>query len=77
MDAPGGLFPKKRTVTARRRHGTGTRKGTLLESVPLVVTTWTVPVVAPLGTVVLIRDVETTLNTDPGTERCPAVVLTR
>jgi hypothetical protein len=29
-----------------------TRKGTLLESVPVGVTTWTVPVVAPSGTVV-------------------------
>jgi hypothetical protein len=33
----------------------GTRKGTLLESVPPGVTTWTVPVVAPAGTVAVIK----------------------
>src|ERR1035441_9324536 len=39
------------------------RKGTLLESVPLGVTTWTVPVVAPVGTVVVISELETTSKT--------------
>src|SRR5580700_8577498 len=41
----------------------GTRKGTLLESVPLGVTTWTVPVVAPAGTVAMISEGEATVNT--------------
>jgi hypothetical protein len=35
----------------------------LLESVPLGVTTWTLPVVAPAGTVVVISDGDTTVNT--------------
>jgi hypothetical protein len=39
-----------------------TRKGTLLESVPSGVITWTVPVVAPAGTVAVIREAETTVN---------------
>src|ERR1700691_2723604 len=39
-----------------------TLKGTLLESVPLGVTTLTLPVVAPAGTVVVISDLETTVN---------------
>jgi hypothetical protein len=39
-----------------------TRKGTLLESVPPGVTTWTLPVVAPTGTVVVIKELETTLK---------------
>jgi hypothetical protein len=39
-----------------------TRKTTLLFSVPLGVVTSTAPVVAPLGTVVLISDFDTTLN---------------
>ena len=43
----------------------GTRKGTLLESVPSGVTTWTVPVVAPVGTVVLISEAETTSKAAP------------
>src|ERR1017187_2371379 len=38
------------------------RKGTLLESVPLGVTTWTVPVVAPVGTVVVIKYRDLTVN---------------
>ena len=37
-------------------------EGHVLESVPPAVTTWTVPVVAPVGTVVVIRDGETTAN---------------
>src|SRR5580704_13562156 len=40
-----------------------TRKATLLFSVPCGVVTSTSPVVAPVGTVVLIRDLETTLKT--------------
>ena len=40
----------------------GTRKGTLLESVPLGVTTWTSPVVAPAGTVVVISELDTTVK---------------
>src|SRR5262249_27281271 len=39
-----------------------TRKTTLLLSVPLGVVTWTLPVVAPVGTVVLISVRETTVN---------------
>jgi hypothetical protein len=39
-----------------------TRKGTLLESVPLGVTTWTFPLVAPAGTVAAIREGETTVK---------------
>ena len=40
-----------------------TRKGTLLESVPWGVTTLTLPVVAPAGTVVVISELETALKT--------------
>jgi hypothetical protein len=40
-----------------------TVKGTLLENVPPGVTTWTVPVVAPAGTVVVISDFDFTVNT--------------
>src|ERR1019366_10127521 len=39
-----------------------TRKDTLLESVPLGVTTLTSPVVAPAGTVVVISEPETTVK---------------
>ena len=39
-----------------------TWKGTLLVSVPLGVTTWTLPVVAPAGTSVVIKELETTVN---------------
>jgi Uma2 family endonuclease len=39
-----------------------TRKGTLLESVPLGVVTLTLPVVAPDGTAVLISELETIVN---------------
>src|SRR5271169_6297877 len=49
----------------RRLYGR-TRKGTLLESVRLGVTTSTFPVVAPAGTVVLIREGETTVKTAAG-----------
>src|ERR1700722_5087662 len=40
----------------------GIRNATLLESVPPGVTTFTVPVVAPVGTVVVISELETTLK---------------
>lgn len=40
-----------------------TRKGTLLESVPCGITTWTLPVVAPAGTVAPIKELEITLKT--------------
>src|ERR1700691_1148470 len=39
-----------------------TRNGALLKSAPLGVTTCTVPVVAPTGTVVVIKDADTTVN---------------
>jgi len=45
----------------RGLYGT-TRKNTLLESVPLGVTTWTFPIVAPCGTVVAISVAETTVK---------------
>jgi hypothetical protein len=38
------------------------RKATLLASVPLGVTTWTLPLVAPAGTVVVISELETTVK---------------
>jgi len=41
----------------------GTRKGTLLESVPIGAATWTVPVVAPAGTAAVISVLETTSKT--------------
>ena len=41
----------------------GNRKDTLLESVPLGVTTSTFPEVAPVGTVVVISEGETSVNT--------------
>ena len=50
-----------RRRTQKLRYGI-TRNGTLLESVPPGVTTWTVPVVAPAGTVVVISEGETTVN---------------
>jgi hypothetical protein len=43
-------------------YGT-TPKYTLLESVPVGVTTWTEPVVAPVGTVVVISVFDTTVKT--------------
>jgi hypothetical protein len=47
---------------AGRRGLYGTRKGTLLESVRLGVTTSTFPVLAPAGTVVVIKTLDTTVN---------------
>src|SRR5208282_228996 len=49
------------TSTAPSHHGV-TRNFVLLLSVPLGVVTSTVPFVAPVGTVVLISDFETTVN---------------
>ena len=48
----------------RRRveHHFVTRKSTLLERVRLGVFTWTLPVVAPVGTVVVISEPDTTVN---------------
>jgi hypothetical protein len=46
---------------AERTYGT-TLKGALLESVPPGVTTLTTPVVAPVGTVVVISDFDFTVN---------------
>jgi hypothetical protein len=39
-----------------------TRKDALLKSMPLGVTTWTSPVVAPAGTVVVISELDTTVK---------------
>jgi len=44
-------------------YGSRTLNGTLLESKPIGVITFTVPVVAPAGTVVVISEFETTLKT--------------
>jgi hypothetical protein len=46
----------------RARRYCVTWKTTLLKSVPQGVITWTVPVVAPAGTVVVISDANSTLN---------------
>jgi hypothetical protein len=46
---------------AAKIHGL-TRKGTLLESVPPGVTTCTMPLVAPAGTVVVMNEFESTIN---------------
>jgi hypothetical protein len=51
------------SVSGKRGPYGATRKDTLLESVPLGVTTWTLPVVAPAGTVAAIWELETTLKT--------------
>jgi hypothetical protein len=56
--SPPGLMGEK-----HRGHHRTTRKGTLLRSVRLGVTTSTGPVVAPAGTVVVIKELETTLKT--------------
>src|ERR1039458_4227500 len=48
--------------SCRLRFVYGPRNDTLLESVRLGVTTWTFPVVAPAGTVVVIRYLDTTVN---------------
>src|ERR1017187_4883150 len=54
---PTGLLGEKREL-----YGT-TRKDALLESVPPGVTTWTFPLLAPAGTVVVISELETTSKT--------------
>jgi len=50
-------------VGAKLETAGSTRYGKLLDSVPLGVTTWTVPVVALVGTVVVISEAETTVKT--------------
>src|ERR1700722_7318161 len=57
--------PTRRARVPGRQRGFygNTRKGTLLESTRLGVTTWTLPLVAPAGTVVVIREGETTVKT--------------
>jgi hypothetical protein len=50
------------SVARRTLCGT-TRKEALLESVRLGVTTWTFPLLAPAGTVVVISELETTVKT--------------
>ena len=52
MSGSSGLRGKPITVLSRHL------KGTLLESVPPGVTTWTVPVVAPAGTVAVMNVLE-------------------
>src|SRR5260370_7943196 len=54
-----------------------TWKTTLLESVPLGVTTWTFPVVAPAGTPVLIAEDETALKAVPTPLKLTLVVPVR
>ena len=58
--SPGRLHAT--VLHARSRQTHGTLNCTLLCSVPLGVTTETKPVVAPLGTVVVISVLETTVN---------------
>jgi hypothetical protein len=56
--AASAILPRARMLCTQ-----STVKGTLLESVPLFrVTTSTVPVVAPVGTAVVISELETTVN---------------
>jgi hypothetical protein len=50
-------------VGAKLETAGSTRNGKLLDSVPLGVTTWTVPVVAPAGTVVVISEAEAVKTT--------------
>jgi hypothetical protein len=54
--------PTDRLVGEKPKTQGLTLKFTLLVKVPLGVTTWTLPVVAPLGTAVLISVLETTAN---------------
>ena len=60
--APRGKQPAGKALSGKRRLYGSTRKGTLLESVPLGVTTSTFPVLAPSGTVVVIKYLDTTVN---------------
>jgi len=57
-----GECPVFQRLSAESTVYGSTWKGTLLESVALGVTTWTVPVVAPVGTVAVISEGEFTLN---------------
>ena len=63
------MFGPRQTTIARIPNASsspiayGTRNDTLLESVLLGVSTLTSPVVAPVGTVVVISELETTLKT--------------
>src|ERR1700733_15909002 len=50
-------------MSDRRLHGN--QNDTLLVSVPLGVTTWTLPLLAPAGTVAIISVLETTVKTAP------------
>src|ERR1039457_3674944 len=52
------LFPRFHSSPAAY----GTRNDTLLKSVPLGVTTWTSPVVAPAGMLVVISELDTTVK---------------
>jgi hypothetical protein len=60
---PANWLPFVKFGIWRPGHYGSTRNGTLLESVPLGVTTWTVPVVEPAGTVVAIWEFEITWKT--------------
>jgi len=53
---------KRWLITSGWRGYGSTRKGALLNSVPPGVTTCTVPVVAPVGTVVVIEYLDATVN---------------
>ncbi len=59
-----------------RRYGM-TRKTAMLESVPLGVTTWTFPLLAPAGTVVVISEGETTVKTAAVPVKLTLVALVR
>jgi hypothetical protein len=60
---PGGRPFKSDSAVARESSAFyGTVKATLLESAALGVTTSTVPLVAPVGTVVVIKYLDTTVN---------------
>jgi hypothetical protein len=55
-------FPPCVSLARSRAGPNGTMKDTVLESVPLRVTTLIAPVVAPAGTVVVISELATTVN---------------
>jgi hypothetical protein len=59
-----------------RRYGM-TRKTAMLESVPLGVTTWTFPLLAPAGMVVVISEGETTVKTAAVPVKLTLVALVR
>jgi hypothetical protein len=58
----GIAIPSSAFSTSAKRGAQGTLKDTLLDSVPLGVATWTLPVVAPAGTAVVISEAETTVK---------------